>query len=682
MISFLNPWLWLGVVALGAPLWLHLRRRDREEIIRFSALRFLEDQPVARQAPLQLRDLLLFLLRVLAVLLLIAAFCRPFFPQNALAISSSEVYILDNTLSRQADQGMERDRDFLVQQIHQSGPRDQIAVVEMASEPRVITGFGDSPAQAEAKLKALQPTTERGSILAALRQADFLLKQSLGERKHITILSDQQENQWTENSNTPPFLAPGMVSLSPFSGIASRPNFFVSEPKLQRIFIGDTALMQFTAQLGHTGDVNAALVKLTANGKEIINQPVEIDPKTEQVTVAAKWEADPLVWLQGSISVEAQPDDLPQDNVAYFTFPPVTEGRVALLTESVYVRTALSSAVARGHWKTEQLQPSELAAALSASPDTDDDVLMVDANYLQSSLARELVHRYLQEGRGVFIMVGQLSTLLTGFLEEMGFTPRLGSDDGTAKPLQPLRYFAAESAIFQPFIVPDFSNLLEVRVGNNVRLESKSAKPILFSQDGDSLLYECNRDKGRLLLSTFAFDRDQTDWVVHPTFVPFLDSALEYLRPQPSLNATLEPGEMWAARIPAEKSVKTAILRSEGKEVARATVTPEHLATLRAPDPAGLYTLTYDDDPAVQQMLAVNPSSLESILRYAQADPDMLKAWTLATPPPASEHPAGGANPSISLAAQQILWWKFLLAGFAVLLLEMVLSTTRRGEVS
>ena len=680
MISFLNPWLWLGVVALGAPIWLHLRRRDREEIIRFSALRFLDDQPVARKAPLQLRNILLFLLRVLTVLLLVAAFCRPFFPQDAASISSSQVYILDNTLSRQADHGMEHDRDFIINQIHEAGPRDQIAVVEMADEPKVITGFGDSPAQAEAKLKALQPTTERGSMLAALRQADFLLKQSLGERKHITILSDQQENQWTENSNTPPFLAPGLVSLSPFSGIASRPNFFVSEPKLQRVFVGDTARMQFTAQLGHTGDVNLAVAKVVSNGREVINLPVQLDPKTEQITVATTWDADPSVWLQGSISVEAQPDDLPQDNVAYFTFPPVTEGRVALLTESVYVQTALSAAVAKGHWKSEPIQPADMAAALSASPDTDADVLMIDANFLQASQGRALVNRYLDEGRGVFIMVGKLSTLLTGFLEEMGFTPRLGPETDVAKPLQPLRYFAAESSIFKPFLVPDFNNLLDVRVGNNVRLESKSAKPLLFSQDGDGLLYECTRGKSRLLLSTFAFNRDQTDWVVHPTFVPFLDSALEYLRPQPSLNATLEPGEMWAARIPSDKNVKIAILRMDGKEVARATVTPEHRVTVRAPDLPGLYTLTYDDDPAVQQMLAVNPSSLESILRYAQAEPEMLQAWTLATPPP-HETPAEAAGPSLSLAAQQILWWKFLLAGFTLLLLEMVLST-KRGEIS
>lgn len=681
MISFLNPWLWLGLAAVGAPIWLHLRRRDREEIIRFSALRFLEDQPVARQAPLELRNLLLFLLRVLAILLIVAAFCRPYFPAQSDSVSSSEVYILDNTLSRQADQGLEHDRRIVIDRIRSAGPHEQIAVVEVAYQPKVITGFGDNSALAEGKLNALQPGTQRGSMLSALRQADFLLKQSIGENKHITILSDEQENQWSENSNTPPFLTPGLVSIGSGSSVPNRPNFYVTGPKLQRIFIGNIALVQFTAQIGHSGATDTGVITLASNGREIVRQKIALDPKTKETTLVAKWDTDPSVWLHGSLSVEAPNDALPQDNVAYFNFPPVTEGRVAILSESVYLQTALSSSVARGYWKAERLQPAELAGVLSAPPEKDADVLMVDANYLQSNLGRSLVNRYLQGGRGVFIMVGRLSTLLTGYLKELGFEPRLGADTGGTSPaLQPIRYFNAESPVFRPFIIPDFSNLLEVRIGEGVHLESKIRKPLLFSQNGNGLLFDGTRDKGHFLLSTFTFDRDQTDWVVHPSFVPFLDSALEYLRPQPSLSGMMEPGEIWSALIPSDQNAKTVILHDGDKEAGRAEVTPEHRANLRVPDQPGAYTLTYDAEPAVRQMLAVNPSSLESELRYLQVDPPMLKAWTLSETAGSPSHPAAAMSlPSFAKATQQILWWKLLLAGLAALFLEMVVLARRRS---
>ena len=55
-MSFLYPWFLVGLVAVGAPIWLHLRRKDREKVVPFTALRFLEDQPMAKRPPLQLKN--------------------------------------------------------------------------------------------------------------------------------------------------------------------------------------------------------------------------------------------------------------------------------------------------------------------------------------------------------------------------------------------------------------------------------------------------------------------------------------------------------------------------------------------------------------------------------------------------------------------------------------------------
>src|SRR5262245_28710070 len=106
--SFLNPWIWLGAVAVAAPIWLHLRRRKETNVVRFSAVRFLDDQPEPRRSPLRLRGLLLFALRILALLLIIAAFAWPYLPgANTVPLRESRVYILDNTLSHQANGGFE-----------------------------------------------------------------------------------------------------------------------------------------------------------------------------------------------------------------------------------------------------------------------------------------------------------------------------------------------------------------------------------------------------------------------------------------------------------------------------------------------------------------------------------------------------------------------------------------------
>ena len=107
MINFLNPWFLLGLVAVAAPVWLHLRRKDREKVVPFTGLRFLEDQPVAKAPPLTLKNIVLFLLRVLALAFLVAAFARPYFSVAGMAATSSRVFVIDNTLSRQAENGPE-----------------------------------------------------------------------------------------------------------------------------------------------------------------------------------------------------------------------------------------------------------------------------------------------------------------------------------------------------------------------------------------------------------------------------------------------------------------------------------------------------------------------------------------------------------------------------------------------
>src|SRR5215475_12931722 len=120
--GFLNPWFWLGALALGAPVWLHLRRRREKKLVRFSAVRFLEDQPAAVRQPVRLRDWVLLLCRVAALLLVVAAFAWPYWRHFEIhPMRESRVYILDNTLSHQAQAGFEKDRDRITKELGNAG---------------------------------------------------------------------------------------------------------------------------------------------------------------------------------------------------------------------------------------------------------------------------------------------------------------------------------------------------------------------------------------------------------------------------------------------------------------------------------------------------------------------------------------------------------------------------------
>ncbi len=423
-LAFLYPLLGLGALAVAAPVWLHLRRKQQQNLTPFSAVRFLHDQPLPKRSPLQLRNLLLLLLRVLALALLAAAFAWPYHRKAAgAAIVESRVYILDNTLSHQANNGFTQDRDRLVKEISQASLETQIAVIELTARPRVLAAFGEDRQLVKQKLLELTPSFQRGSYLAAFRQANTLLNQSLGSRKRIVLLGDNQENQWTESTATPPFLQNVDVTLPVVSALTA-PNLALGEPSVQRVFLGDKSLVNFTVSLSHQGDAKQAVVTLTVNGQGILNRTVDLTGSAESIVLqeAAMGKRNPTLWLRGEITVDGAPDVLAADNRVFFAVPPVREGKVALLARSPYLRLALSPDIMKGQWATRVLEPSRLSE--EAAAERSEEVLVVEGNFYAVGGGTQAGHalaRCPASGRGAYAGESPPARPLVDMLRELGF---------------------------------------------------------------------------------------------------------------------------------------------------------------------------------------------------------------------------------------------------------------------
>ncbi|HEX2473282.1 MAG TPA: BatA domain-containing protein, partial [Lacipirellulaceae bacterium] len=77
-MSFLNAWaIGIGAAALLAPLAVHFLTRPRPVSFPLSTIRFLREVIEQRRARSRLRDLIVLLLRMLAVGLLAMALARP-----------------------------------------------------------------------------------------------------------------------------------------------------------------------------------------------------------------------------------------------------------------------------------------------------------------------------------------------------------------------------------------------------------------------------------------------------------------------------------------------------------------------------------------------------------------------------------------------------------------------------
>ena len=675
--SFLNPWFWLGALVVAAPIWLHLRRKRETNVVEFAAVRFLDDQPEPRRSPLRLRDLVLFALRVLALLSLVAAFAWPYLRgANTAPIKESRVYILDNTLSHQANDGFARDRDRVLSEVSKGASDIQMAVIELTSTPRVVVSFGESREAAKEKLKALEPSFQRGSYLAAFRQANSLLGNSLGEQKRIVLLGDNQENQWNEQVDTPAFLRNVQVDLPTIAALAL-PNLSLAEPRVQRIFLGDKSLVNFTVKLSHTGEAKTANIVLRANEQVIFNRAVELANQPETILLQAQWEADPASWLRGEVTVEGTPDALAGDNRVFFSLAPVIEGKVALLAQSPYLRLALSSEVMRGQWATRVLEPTKLAAELAANEDA--DVLVVESSYLQSGDARKLLWRYVTSGRGVVLLVNRVTPGISGCLRELGFEAggTVNTEKGSAERFQ---FVYSNHPIFHPFLSPDYGSLRDVKVSKYVQLKGSQAMPLIYSEKGAGLFFQGTKFPGKLFVAAFGLDREHTSWPIDQTFIPFLDLTLQTARAEDPTPTTFEPGEISKVQLPAGSAVREVVLRDERRVLSR-TPAEQARAQVRMPDKPGVYTLTYDDDTQVEKMFSVNPSPKESQLAYVET-PEALKVWRVNLPSGSGKSAAASAWGRMSRSGilQQRWWWWMVMGGLAALMLEMALADTKARQ--
>lgn len=673
-LSFLYPLMWLAATTAIVPIVLHLRRRRDSRVVHFSAMQFLEDQPLARRPFISPRDWPLLLLRLLALLLLVAAFALPYFPRmRQPVITDSRVYVLDNTLSHRVDGGFDGARETIVNALSRTDVETQIAVVELTHKADALVSFGEGRDAAMMKLQALEPSYQRGSYLSAFRLANSLLQQSLGARRHIVLLGDSQTNQWDGELGTPPFLVDTEVLL-PEVGSPTRPNAALMDPTIQSVPRGNRTIVQCSTRLFRQGIDTDFEVVFRSNRNETARRQVTIPRDADAITISAEWEIQPTEWVLGEIQIEGNPDSMPEDDRVVFSLAPAREGRLALLAGSAFLRTALSPEVMRGRWNVSVLDsPDDVSAA---GKTTDFNVLCVESNRLTA--ARDFVIQALDAGHGVLLFVDRDTAVAEGYLRELGIEL---NPPGPRGKLPGFRYVSMEHPIFRPFRSPDFGSLDDIEIHHHRNLQLTDASPLAFSHTGQPLIWESNRWKGRLLVFAFTMDRDDTSWPMLPTFVPFLDKCFQHLRRQVSIRTHFEPGETCIWPVDSEEKVNQVSLVAEDAipptVVARAEV-EQNQARLSIPGRPGLYAIRYDDRPDIAGVLDVNPPAQESYLSYT-ASPEVVATWqcvqTAVEPSSKSERPV--AAHSVREVLRQRLWWWLLLAGLTALMLETLWVSLR-----
>jgi hypothetical protein len=206
-MSFLNPWLLLGALGIALPILAHLINRFEVQHTDWAAMRFLNRDVRVRSRQIRLRDLLLLILRCVALLLLILALSRPAWTGKSGLPGERRagvVIALDTSFSM--GEGGDESRfaramemiDVIASRIH---PGDPVSLVLLGGGHEVVLrNMAFDEARFREALDGLAPgpgALELGSVPKALAE---LLADMEAPQKEVYLITDGQSRDWKQPS--------------------------------------------------------------------------------------------------------------------------------------------------------------------------------------------------------------------------------------------------------------------------------------------------------------------------------------------------------------------------------------------------------------------------------------------------------------------------------------------------
>ncbi len=202
-LHFLNG-MFLGAAAVAVvPIIIHLVQRRRVQRVVFGSVRFLRSmsQRVVRRR--RFTELLLIVLRTVALAALALAFARPFFWQRteragekAITGESAALLVIDNSYSMIAEKRLEKAKEIATEFLKDLDPDVKVGVAKFSSQFQVICPIGGSLSRARDAVDGIKQSWEGTDLFLAMEQAEARLLSRLEQKRHIVLISDFQKSSW------------------------------------------------------------------------------------------------------------------------------------------------------------------------------------------------------------------------------------------------------------------------------------------------------------------------------------------------------------------------------------------------------------------------------------------------------------------------------------------------------
>ena len=532
---FLNPLFWLGIAAVAAPILVHLVRRTRARKVEFPALTFVRQVPQRTIRRRTLRNLLLLILRCLAILLIVIAFTRPFFTRRSAAKDSGSagatVILLDSSLSMRREQMFPAALQRAESIIDEARNDERVALITFGNRYEVISRFTTDKARLRSTLRGLTAGWEGTDYEQALRGAESLfgeLKPAAARR--IVLISDFQASGWNQAKAT--FKLNSDIQLQTFDVGGNNPaaNVAVTRVDAHGLVFGQKYLENLSVQVSNFSDTprERLAIDFQINDQTVEKREVSLNARETKVVEFTGFN---LTEGANRCVVEVGSSDFVADNKFYFTIRREAPAKALIVesasrgrSDSFYLQSALSLNDALPFTFTVKS-----AGAVDPSGVAENSlVILNDSGPLSGALA-DSVKKFVQAGGQLIVSTGP-HTDANSFNESLrDLLPVTLSDAVQTKPGEGVAMtdIKFDHPIFEVF--RESGRLAAARVFGYLRSEAKPNVNVLARyEDGSPALIEANAGKGRVLLFTSSLGPSWNDLALTPLYLPFVHQMIRY----------------------------------------------------------------------------------------------------------------------------------------------------------
>jgi hypothetical protein len=337
--SFLLPWFAIaGAVAAAGPILIHLLNRQRYRVVQWAAMDFLREAIHRSRRILQLRDLLLMVLRVGCLLAFGAALARPYWTSSADTVLNPDqpvhaVVLVDNSLSmsyQKLEGTLLDDAKAKAKELIEGLPRgSRISVVPVCGTARGVNGEphpnADEAIEALGTIQAVDRAARPGAVIDLALEA--CRKLPTMPAKRIFLVTDQQVANWPAEALTEHLKQlPGPLQVSQVTP-DEIDNAWVADVKLRDGMADTQSPTVLVATIGYQGlsPREGVEVSLSIDGAVVASQAVSLQPgqvrEVEFPPYRFDLPAEPGKPTFATAEVSISHDRLPADDHRFLVVP-------------------------------------------------------------------------------------------------------------------------------------------------------------------------------------------------------------------------------------------------------------------------------------------------------------------------------------------------------------------------